>query len=107
MAIHHFAVAAREHGNLEAELADAAAHAIHGGVVLARVAGVEDEPVDVPDLDFQGCGDLIMARYLGVFWMGVKYMSESAAPLRPFRMSKGQALCKPDYRTCILLRKML
>ncbi len=42
MAIHDIAVASGEHGNLEAELADATAHPIHSGIVLARVAGVGD-----------------------------------------------------------------
>ena len=51
MAVHHLAVAAGEHRDLEAELADAAAHAIHGGIVLAGIAGVEDQPVDGPGLD--------------------------------------------------------
>ena len=51
VAIDDFAVAARQHGNLEAELADAAAHAIDGGVVLAGIAGVENELIDRPDLD--------------------------------------------------------
>jgi hypothetical protein len=39
------------HRDLESELADAAAHAIHRGVVLARIAGLEDQAVDVPSLD--------------------------------------------------------
>ena len=52
VAVHDFAVAAGEHGNLEAELADAAAHAIDRGVVLSRVACVEDQLVDGPGLDF-------------------------------------------------------
>ena len=60
MTIHHLAVAAGQHGDFEAELANAAAHAIHRGVVLARIAGVEDQPVDRPNLDFRGGGDLIM-----------------------------------------------
>jgi hypothetical protein len=42
MAVHHFAVAAGEHRDLETELADAAAHAIHYGVVLPGVACVQD-----------------------------------------------------------------
>ena len=53
VAVDHLAVAAGQHRNLEAEFADAAAHAIHGGVVLARVAGVEDEAVDRPDLNLK------------------------------------------------------
>ena len=51
MAVDDLAVAARQHRDLEAELADAAAHAIHRGVVLAGIAGVEDQLVDRPLLD--------------------------------------------------------
>jgi hypothetical protein len=51
VAIHDLAVAAGEHRNLETELADAGAHAVNGGIVLSRVAGVEDQPVEGPDLD--------------------------------------------------------
>jgi hypothetical protein len=51
VAIDDFAVAAREHRNLESELANAAAHPIHNGVVPARIACVEDELVDRPLLD--------------------------------------------------------
>jgi hypothetical protein len=54
MAVDHLAVAAGQHGTLEAEFPEAAAHAIHGGVILARVAGIEDEPVDGPALNLQG-----------------------------------------------------
>jgi hypothetical protein len=53
VAVHDGSVAAREHRDLEAEFADAAAHAIHGGVVLAWVAGVENKPVDGPDFYLQ------------------------------------------------------
>jgi hypothetical protein len=53
VAIYYLAVAASKYRDLEAELADAAAHAIHGGVVLARVARVENQPVDGLDFDFQ------------------------------------------------------
>jgi hypothetical protein len=42
MAIDDFAVAASQDWNLEAELADAAAHAINCGVIFSRVARVED-----------------------------------------------------------------
>jgi hypothetical protein len=54
MAIDDFAVAAGEYRDLESELADAAAHAIHSGIVLAGVAGVENEFVDWPVLDVLG-----------------------------------------------------
>ena len=46
--IHHFAAAACEHHN-------AAAQAIGGGVVLAGIAGVEDELVDGPVLQLLRC----------------------------------------------------
>jgi hypothetical protein len=49
-------VATGEYRDLEAELADAAAHAIHGRVVLARVAGVENKFVNWPVLDSLGQG---------------------------------------------------
>ena len=51
VAIDDLAVAAREHRDLEAELANAAAHAIDRGVVLAGVASVEDETINVPNLN--------------------------------------------------------
>jgi hypothetical protein len=43
--VHHFPVAARKHGILETEFPNAAAHAIHGGIILPRVAGVEHQSV--------------------------------------------------------------
>jgi hypothetical protein len=43
VAIHDFAIAAGQNWDLKAELANAAAHPIDGGVVLTRVANVEDE----------------------------------------------------------------
>jgi hypothetical protein len=52
--INHFAVAAGEHWNLEAELADAAAHAIDDRVVLPGVARVEDQAVNGSDLNLVG-----------------------------------------------------
>src|SRR5260370_789299 len=51
MAGPNFAVAAGEHGNLEAELADGGAQAIHRSVVLARISGVKDQAVNRPRLD--------------------------------------------------------
>jgi len=53
VAVYHLAIATSEYRNLEAELADAAAHAIHDGVVLARIAGIEDQAVYGPDLYFE------------------------------------------------------
>jgi hypothetical protein len=46
MAVNYLAVAASQHGDFEAEFPDAAAHAIHGGVVLSRIANIEDQPFD-------------------------------------------------------------
>jgi hypothetical protein len=48
VAVHHFAVAPRQHGDFESIFPDAAAHAINRGVVLAGT-GVENQPVNVPD----------------------------------------------------------
>src|SRR5579871_3151509 len=56
MAVHHLAVAARQHGTLKSKFADATAHAIHGGIVLAGVAGVVDQPVYGPDLHLPELG---------------------------------------------------
>jgi hypothetical protein len=53
MPIHDLAVAARQNRNFEAELADRGAHAIHGDVVLAGIAGVQNKAANVPDLDFE------------------------------------------------------
>jgi hypothetical protein len=51
MPVDHLTVATGQHRNLEPELADAGAHAIHDRVVLAWVPSVEDEPVYGPNLD--------------------------------------------------------
>jgi hypothetical protein len=51
MAVDDFPVAPGEHRDFEAELANAAAHAIHRGVVLAGIASVEDELFDGPLLN--------------------------------------------------------
>src|ERR1039458_752397 len=53
VAIYDGSVAAGEHWHLEAELADRGAHPIHCGIVLARVANVENEALYRPDLDLQ------------------------------------------------------
>jgi hypothetical protein len=53
MAVYHLAVAAGQYRDLEAEFADAAAHPINCGVVLARIAGLEDQSVYWPDLDLK------------------------------------------------------
>jgi len=51
VAIHHFTVAASEHWDLEAKLADTAAHAIHGSIVLAWISRVFYQPFDRPSLN--------------------------------------------------------
>jgi hypothetical protein len=53
MTVHDLAVAAGQNWKFESELAGAAAHAIDRGVVLAGIAGVEDQLVDGPDLDLK------------------------------------------------------
>jgi hypothetical protein len=53
VAIDDFAITAGEHRDLEAEFANRGAHAIHSGVVLPRVACVENEPINEPSLDLQ------------------------------------------------------
>jgi hypothetical protein len=53
MAVNHFAVAAHQTRNLETKFTNAAAHAVHSRIVLARVARVKDQLVDGPDLDSQ------------------------------------------------------
>lgn len=49
--VQHLAVAACENRNLESEFADAAAHAIHGGIVLSGISWVFDEPFDRPSFN--------------------------------------------------------
>jgi hypothetical protein len=51
--IHDFAVASNQAWDFEAEFADRCAHAIHGGIVLSGVAGVENQTIDWPDLNFR------------------------------------------------------
>jgi hypothetical protein len=46
VAIDDFSVVARKHRNLEPELADAAAPAIDGSIVLSTVTSVEDQTVE-------------------------------------------------------------
>jgi hypothetical protein len=50
-AIDHLSVTASEHRDFEAELPDAAAHAINGSVVLSGIARVEDQVFDRPLLN--------------------------------------------------------
>ena len=63
MPVDHFTIAAGEHRDLEAELADAAAHAVHGRIVLPRVACVEDQPVDRPDLNLVGLSRRLLREH--------------------------------------------
>src|SRR5262249_9317493 len=53
MAINDSSIAAGENRYLESELPNTTAHSIHGGVVLTRIAGAEDQPVDRPNLNFR------------------------------------------------------
>src|SRR5215469_11967880 len=55
MPIDCLSAAAGQHRSLEAELADAGAHPIDNGVVLSRIAGVQDKAINWPDLDFEWC----------------------------------------------------
>jgi hypothetical protein len=48
VAVNHLAIAAREHGNLKSEFSDRGHHAIDSGVILAGIAGVEDQLVNRP-----------------------------------------------------------
>jgi len=59
MAVDHFCVPADQDRNLEPEFSDGGHHAIHGSVVLAGITGVEDQPVDEPDLDLKRGGPVI------------------------------------------------
>src|ERR1035437_2545551 len=61
MAVHDLAVAARQDGDLEAELPNARAHFIDDSVILPRVPDVEYELIDVPNLNLRGLG----RRFLG------------------------------------------
>src|ERR1019366_4259489 len=51
VAVYNFTVAARQDGDLEAELPNARAHFIDDSVILPRVPSVEDELIDWPDLN--------------------------------------------------------
>jgi hypothetical protein len=50
MPVDYFAVASDQAWNLEAELADRSAHAIHRTVVLAGIARILAEPFDRPKM---------------------------------------------------------
>jgi hypothetical protein len=56
MAVHQLTVAASEHRNFEAELADAVAHAIDDSVISAGIPGAQNQAVNGPDLDFESRG---------------------------------------------------
>jgi hypothetical protein len=53
MAVDHFAITAHQTRNPKAKFKNTAAHAIHRGIVLARVARIENQFVDRPSLDFR------------------------------------------------------
>ena len=63
MAIDHFTVTAREHWDLETELADAAAHAIDDRIVLPGVACVKDKPIDRPDFNLVGLSRRLLREH--------------------------------------------
>jgi hypothetical protein len=66
MRVHHFPIAAGQHRNLEAKFVYGSHDAIHGSVVLAGIAGVEDQPVDGPDLDLKRGGRGHYATWIAV-----------------------------------------
>src|ERR1035438_2787417 len=57
MPVDHVAIAAGQYRDLEAEFADAAAHAINDSIILAGIAGVENQLVNRPIFDARLCGD--------------------------------------------------
>src|SRR5258708_1684625 len=66
MAIHQFTIAADETGDFETKLSDRGTHAIHCGVVLARISEVFDQTLDRPHLDaHRHRGGLILRRGTG------------------------------------------
>src|SRR5260370_21448516 len=50
MAVDHIAVTSNQTRNLETKFSDSTAHEVHGCIVLAPVAQVQDQLVDGPDL---------------------------------------------------------
>ena len=46
MSVHHRAVRTGHDRNAEAELTDRRAHAIHGLIVLARITGIRNQPLE-------------------------------------------------------------
>ena len=56
MTVDHFAVAADQTRDFEPKLSDTAAHAIHGGIVLPRVASVKDQLVNRPGMHLHQYG---------------------------------------------------
>ena len=61
--INDLTIAAGEHRDLEAELADAATHTIHDRIVLPWVACVEDETVNGPDLNLVGLSRRLLREH--------------------------------------------
>jgi hypothetical protein len=53
MGVYNLSVAPSEHWNLETELADRAAHAIYGSVIVFGDCGDRGQAIDRPDLDFK------------------------------------------------------
>src|ERR1700676_4111479 len=110
MAVHDGSVAACEHRNLESKLADAAAHAIHCGVVLAWVAGVENKPVNVPNLNLWDLRRRLRKHASPSDTSKVEEPFGGCAlrwPVEPslwFFYTRFQRFCKSDYKTIGQLR---
>src|ERR1017187_1249371 len=64
VAVHDLTVAARQDGDLEAELPNAVAHFIDDSVIFPRVPDVEDELVDVPNLNLSGLGCRFLQEHI-------------------------------------------
>jgi hypothetical protein len=54
MTINNLAVAPRQNGDFDSEFANAAAHAGHRRVAHSGIPGVEQQPINVPNLNLPG-----------------------------------------------------
>jgi hypothetical protein len=57
------AVASNQTGDLKSELADRGTHSIHCGIVLAGISGVEDQPIDGPNLNLRALGRRFLRKH--------------------------------------------
>ena len=71
-------------GILKTELADAGAHSVNDGMVLARIAGVEDQAVDGPDLDLKRGGRDHYAPWIAIRDFGRQQTALAESRARPF-----------------------